>query len=680
MRLPDLVAYQAAVQHPATAFADTDLRAATVATDRLGLPRAVAGNFAVTYQLRGRGREWAVRCFHRDSADRETRYAAISQTLASVRGGPFVPIAYLPSGVRVGQVWYPVTKMRWLAGRPLNRAIEVHLSNPPTLAELERRFVEMITEMRGLGFAHGDLQHGNILVDSFGALQLVDYDGIYVPALRGLAASEAGDPNYQHPGRAKQFDPDLDRFAALVIVVALRALREVPGLWATYNSGDNLLFRRADFLAPYSSDLFRDLQRLPNTGCLAERLAHICVSDYTRLPLLDDFLNGAPPASLLAGPVLRRADVTTLNRLYGSRAGNHTRTLPTGVHSASPTRRSWLVRRVVPQAALAFTPDGAFVATADRNGKLRLQDAKRGRVVRSWSIPVAITAIVGSPDGRLLAAAGVDGFISVSSLEAGTNNSSARLACPSGVLSALAFSPDGLVVAVAGTGSAVALCDVVRLRTMTLMVGRAGPVCRLAFSTDGQVLAVGYADGALRCWSVAGARLLIDNAQSAPVGALALSRDGHRVASSGGRGRVYLWNVPGGRADGELVLPVSEPVVRLAFAPRATRLAAAGESGRLVVWDLQTKQVTHDLPGSGAGVSDLAFSPDEHWLASTTTTGAVALRALRLPTQHFQTGRAARKPPRRQVQRGTISPPMLRPAGQWLLGLLRRVGGTTRPP
>ena len=55
MRLPDLVAYQAAVQHPSTAFADPQLRAATVTTGNLGLPRAVAGNFAVTYQLRAGG-------------------------------------------------------------------------------------------------------------------------------------------------------------------------------------------------------------------------------------------------------------------------------------------------------------------------------------------------------------------------------------------------------------------------------------------------------------------------------------------------------------------------------------------------------------------------------------------------------------------------------------------------
>ena len=65
---------------------------------RLGLPRAVAGNFAVTYQLRNGNRQWAVRCFHRDAADRARRYAAISQTLAGLRSRLLVDITYLHTG------------------------------------------------------------------------------------------------------------------------------------------------------------------------------------------------------------------------------------------------------------------------------------------------------------------------------------------------------------------------------------------------------------------------------------------------------------------------------------------------------------------------------------------------------------------------------------------------------
>src|SRR5689334_13004234 len=133
MRLPDLVAYQAAVQHPFTAFSDPQLRTASVTTGNLGLPRAVAGNFAVTYQLQAGAQQWAVRCFHREAADRASRYAAISQALARLKSSALMPIDYSDTGVRVGAAWYPITKMQWIEGFPLNRAVEANLSKPGAL-------------------------------------------------------------------------------------------------------------------------------------------------------------------------------------------------------------------------------------------------------------------------------------------------------------------------------------------------------------------------------------------------------------------------------------------------------------------------------------------------------------------------------------------------------------------
>src|SRR5262249_18360209 len=151
MRLPDLVAYQAAVQHPSTAFADAELRSGAVAAGRFGLPRAVAGNFAVTYQGSTANQRWAVRCFHRDPTDRAQRYAEISRTLERIRCGALVSIAYLPLGVRVGQTWFPVTKMPWLDGVTLNRAVEQRLHQPNALRELEGLFLALVEELRRHG-------------------------------------------------------------------------------------------------------------------------------------------------------------------------------------------------------------------------------------------------------------------------------------------------------------------------------------------------------------------------------------------------------------------------------------------------------------------------------------------------------------------------------------------------
>jgi hypothetical protein len=485
MRLPDLVAYQAAVQHPSTAFADPQLRAASVTTGNLGLPRAVAGNFAVTYQLRAGSRQWAVRCFHREATDRGSRYAAISQTLARVRGGPLVGIDYLDAGVRVGQAWYPITKMAWLEGRPLNRAVEERLSNPSALAELERRFVETVAELRRMGIAHGDLQHGNVLVDSAGTLRLVDYDGMFVPALHGRPASESGDPNYQHPRRGLQFDADLDRFAAIVIILALRALAVAPRLWQTYNTGDNLLFRRTDFVDPAASPLFRDLAGLPAIGELSQRFARVCQEDYARVPAPEQFLNAGRPT-------LSPRHVAVLNSLYARQ-------------EVKP--HSWKLRRASVQASVAFSPDGQVLASGAREGRITLRESATGRTQRN-----------------------------------------VRLPRDAGSLRALAFTHSGDLVAVTADGPHLTVWDVLEQRAgQACSVG--GLVVRsVALSSNAAWLVAAGDDGSLHCWKAASGRLSASFAPHSAITALAVSRDGRSIAAAGPRLPLTVWRAPSGEA------------------------------------------------------------------------------------------------------------------------------------
>jgi WD domain, G-beta repeat len=673
MRLPDLVAYQSAVQHPETAFGDADLRAATVSTTRLGLPRVAAGNFALTYQLCQGGRRWAVRCFHRDAADRAKRYAAISKTLASLRGGPLVTITYIPLGVHVDQSWFPITKMPWLDGRPFNRAVEANLGSPSALADLERRFLTLVGELRRLGLAHGDIQHGNLLVEQSGALKLVDYDGMFVPDLRGMLASESGDPNYQHPGRTLQFDAQLDRFAALVIVVALRALAQLPSLWRTYNTDDNLLFRRTDFVSPDASALFRDLRACAATRDLAERLARVCQSDYALVPAVEDFLHdkirprpsiGTRPAAA-ASPraggapgqlttTLRIGDVLTLNRLYSPR-------------KTRPTRRSWSLRRAAAQAALAFTPDGRLLATAEATRKVRLRETRSGRVLHVWSNPSQITLMACSPDGRRVFGSGPDGTLSMWPLTA--RGVAQHLVTPPGTVRGLVAGPSGPLVAVAA-GQTISLLEPTSHARLSFNVGRVDVTC-VGFAGDASLLASGGADGSWRCWSTGGGGLLAANRQRGRVSCLAVSADGRTFASGSADGILRVWAVPGGNLVTEVHLPGAEAILRITFAGDGARLAAAGASGRIVIWDLLREEVVHSLSGPPGVPSDLQFSPDGRTLGVTSLSGAVWLRALpSLPT-------SLRLPSGRQV--GRVTAPGL-PAGHWLIDVLRKVGAAAWAP
>ena len=254
--------YNEAVQNPKIAFADSELQMGRPELTPLGLPRSITGNFASVYKLQCPQRMWAVRCFLRQFEDHERRYTAISEHLIGLRLPYTVGFTFLRDGIRVRGRWYPMLKMEWVQGESLSAFIERHLGNRSTLLSLARRWVEMVKVLQQASIAHGDLQHGNVRVVN-GELRLIDYDGMWVPALSGERSHEVGHPNYQHPRRTgSDFGCYLDNFSAWVIYVSLIALATDPGLWKQFGGGDeSLLFRRRDFEQPEASDVLRALER-----------------------------------------------------------------------------------------------------------------------------------------------------------------------------------------------------------------------------------------------------------------------------------------------------------------------------------------------------------------------------------------------------------------------------------
>jgi hypothetical protein len=282
--------YSNIVQNPRSAFADAELQGGKIETDRLGLPRPRSGNFAVVYKADCNTRSWAVKCFTREVVDQQRRYAAISDHLRRVALPYTVGFDYLPRGIRVHGEWFPILKMEWVAGDPLIRYIEAHLQDPSSVGALASRWVIMVQALRAARIAHGDLQHGNVLVAG-GELRLVDYDGMFVPALSGAPQIEQGHSNYQHPGRATlPFGPDLDNFSALSIYVSLIGLSIDPSLWERAKAGDDcLLFRATDVAAPGESQAFKILatssdDRLPS---LIKRFEDLVRMRADQIPPLD---------------------------------------------------------------------------------------------------------------------------------------------------------------------------------------------------------------------------------------------------------------------------------------------------------------------------------------------------------------------------------------------------------
>jgi hypothetical protein len=294
---PDGASYVEAIQN-ADNLGDLELRAGSYERRKNGLPKPYSGGFTTTFQVVTANGGFAVRCFTRGNDDLERRYRAITDFLRLVQSDAFCDAAYQAQGIRLDGHWWPIIRMKWVSGRQLNEEIAANLGNASRLQALAGTFRELVGSLAVLGVAHGDLQHGNIIVSS-GQLRLIDYDGIYLPALAGMPQSEFGHQNYQHPLRAKApFDGRLDRFSSLVIYTALIAVAADPSLWARFNNDENLLFRAHDFKSDGSSQLFQALLGRAETRPLAEGLIVACRARYDQVPTLEHVLHGgvsSPP-------------------------------------------------------------------------------------------------------------------------------------------------------------------------------------------------------------------------------------------------------------------------------------------------------------------------------------------------------------------------------------------------
>lgn len=285
--------YFRALQSP-RCFPHPSLAGSTVRMRSRGTsgPVLISGRCGVVCDVAHRGRRYAVKCFTEQIRDLSERYDAISGRLASI-GQPWkIAFEFIPEGIFVDGNHYPVLKMDWVEGMTLEQYITAHLGNRGELARLQQRFQAVVRDLADAGIAHGDLQHGNILVLPNGELRLVDYDGMFVPGARHLGSTERGHPNFQSPFRATQYGPHLDRFSAWVIDLSLRALVIDPSLWQAAQGGDEaLLFTESDYADPRASKILQLLGR--KSDPLLRRFADViyCLSrepDIDKIPMLQD--------------------------------------------------------------------------------------------------------------------------------------------------------------------------------------------------------------------------------------------------------------------------------------------------------------------------------------------------------------------------------------------------------
>jgi hypothetical protein len=408
MPLPRGDEYLSAIQNPRTAFADADLKVCTAETDQFGIPKPYSGGFTTTFRLSNHSKEWATRCFTRAIPDIQLRYESFGKFLQRNPNSYFVNANCLPQGIRIGQQWHPIIKMEWLNGETLNSFIDRNISNPSQINNLIPEFLKMVNNLEQLGIAHGDLQHGNIVVKN-NKLHLIDYDGIYLPELSQLKTNEIGHLNYQHPGRnEKYYNSSIDRFASIVIYLGLQAIYSSPALWRKYDNSENILFRADDFVNVETSQLLSEMSALPQLAQYVDRFRGICKLEFEKVPTLNQFIQGnfvypkviprkatsSTPASIKRSQylILDAAKTGSLNEHIGERIEV--------VGQISASRRGWARnRRPYVFINFGFYPNHTFtlvlwsinLATFQRSG-INPQDYEG-----KW---VKVSGVIGSYKGK----------------------------------------------------------------------------------------------------------------------------------------------------------------------------------------------------------------------------------------------------------------------------------------
>lgn len=304
--------YAAILQDPGIAFVDPRLKDCHIARNAHNQPHGVSGQFAVVFQARlADGQCIAVRAFTSDREERTERYRLISEYLVQQpRCASLVKFEYTERGIRAvtnGRArLYPLVTMDWVSGDSLFEWVQAccRAGESDRLRAVAERWVRLVEELESAEIAHGDFQHGNILVTANDEMKLVDYDGMCVPKLTGHRNLETGVPPYQHP-RRNGYTPlssTLDRFSALFIYVALRALAAAPHLWSTFvesTSYDGLLFCADDLAHSTRSELFQALQSSPDleVARLADRLVDAFQGAMDAVPRLADIAKPRAVAS-----------------------------------------------------------------------------------------------------------------------------------------------------------------------------------------------------------------------------------------------------------------------------------------------------------------------------------------------------------------------------------------------
>ena len=237
--------------------------------DKHGEPYRSSGAFAIVFKMKDEqtGKCYALKCFTEDQEGRAEAYRQIAEELEFVDSPYITSVKYLEKELFVDSNCeddeFPVLLMDWIEGETMETYIAENYTDNYEMSMLCYRFCKMAAWLRSQSFAHGDIKPDNIIVRPDGTLTLVDYDGMFVPAMKGQKSPTIGTKDFSHPLRTMDdFDETIDDFSLASIALSLKAISLDSSLLQSYRASDRLLFSATDYLDLSKSKIFAALQSL----------------------------------------------------------------------------------------------------------------------------------------------------------------------------------------------------------------------------------------------------------------------------------------------------------------------------------------------------------------------------------------------------------------------------------
>ena len=241
----------------------------TPVLDDHGEPYRSSGAFAVVFKMQDKstGKYYALKCFTEEQEGRADAYRQIADELDLLDSPYITSVKYMEKELFVDSQCeedeFPVLLMDWVEGETMEAYIAANYRNQSAMSLLCYRFGKMAAWLRTQSFAHGDVKPDNIIIRPDGSLTLVDYDGMFVPSMKGSQSPTIGTRDFSHPLRTvDDFDETIDDFSLASVALSLKAISMKPTLLDIYGASDRLLFSENDYRNPSNSKVISALQEL----------------------------------------------------------------------------------------------------------------------------------------------------------------------------------------------------------------------------------------------------------------------------------------------------------------------------------------------------------------------------------------------------------------------------------